>query len=134
MHVPIVSRWFAVSLVAVLLTLPVAPASAATAAPIGPKAVVEGRLAGPVKVTVRLLANDAIRLCVKKSGSADAVARWATVAESGKHRRSVYRGTGCSRFGHSFAAGTTVRFRACFADPRHPAKLYCGRWRHASAA
>lgn len=128
-------RQFGLPLTIVLsltLMMTVAPAVAATS--VGPKAVVTGRLSGPVKVTVRLLGNDSLRVCSRGSGLADAVGQWASDNHSGKHRRSVYAGSGCSSFKHSFTAGDVVRYRACFADPRHPHKLLCGKWRHTSAA
>ena len=135
MRTTVRERFVATLVVALaLVAAALAPSSGAIAEPIGPKAVVEGRLGGPVKVTVRLLNSDAIRVCFKGSGVADSLATWASPGGSGKHRRSAYDGSGCTRFNHSFAPNTTVRYRACFADPREPQRLYCGSWRHAKTA
>lgn len=106
---------------------------AVAADPVGPRATVKGNVAGSVRVSVRLLDNDSFRLCLKGSGVADGVALWKTDGAAEKHRRSAYSGSGCSRFHHAFGPGTAVHYRACFADPRRPRKLYCGEWRRTSA-
>lgn len=125
---------FRLSLVACALAAALGASSSVEAAtPIGPKAVVKGTNGGSVSVTVRLLDTDALRVCFKGSGLADSVAKWENAGERGKNRRSVYAGEGCQRFKHDFAAGSTVRIRACFADPRRPNKLYCGSWKSATA-
>lgn len=125
---------FRLSLVASVAAAVMGASSAGNAAtPIGPRAMVEGDSGGPVTVTVRLLDTDALRVCFSGSGLVDSVARWENAGESGKNRRSVYAGEGCQRFKHDFAAGSTVRIRACFADPRQQNKLYCGGWKSATA-
>lgn len=125
---------FRLSLVACAIAAVLGASSAGTAAtPIGPKAVVKGNVGGPVTVTVRLLDSDALRVCFSGSGLVDSVARWENGDERGKNRRSVYAGEGCQRFEHDFAAGSHVRIRACFADPRTPKELHCGSWKSPTA-
>ena len=110
-----------------------ASSSVEAATPVGPAAVVKGTNGGSVAVTVRLLDTDELRVCFEGSGLAESVAKWENAGESGRNRRSVYAGEGCQRFKHDFAAGSIVRIRACFADPRRPKKLYCGSWKSATA-
>lgn len=121
---------FAACVIAALMG---APIGVEAATPVGPKAVVKGQNGGAVSVTVRLLDTDALRVCFKGSGLADGVAKWRALTDSGTDRRSVYAGEGCTRFKHNFEAGTAVRIRACFSDPRRPKELFCGRWRSAEA-
>ena len=125
---------FRLSLVACALAAALGASSSVEAAtPIGPAAVVKGTDGRSVTVTVRLLDDDGLRVCFQGSGLADSVARWENAGKSGKNRRSVYAGEGCQRFKHDYAAGSIVRIRACFADPRRPKKLYCGSWKSATA-
>lgn len=125
------------TLLALALGLALFPAPSASAnAQVGKAAVVRGTFDGPLTVRTTLRSNDALRVCISGEGVLPiAVGQWRTADDRGSTRRNAqYVGEGCSRKKNTFAAGTVVRYRACFADPRTPRKLLCGKWRKAKAA
>lgn len=125
-----------IGLVLILIATTMNPAVAAKPKPIGKPAVVKGVFVEPFTVRVRVMDNDRLRVCIRGTSALPiAIGQWRTPKRKGGRRlHSQYSGAGCKSFQQSFKSGVTVRYRACFADPRKPKKIYCGKWRRAKAA